>query len=236
MTAVPYSFVKFLVNNTNYPKGLRITKKLIILAIINDLLGKASAETLGMKKQNVSIVYKKAYGNLLINKPSAVHVSVYLLYLCNYKICKLSKEISPLSYFPKYNKSWDGHHASTIAGRVKYRIDNREYIQKYSQQYQKNNSDKIAHISAKRRAAKLKATPLWLTAADNILIENFYTRAKKLQEKTGIPYHVDHIVPLQGKNVCGLHVPWNLQVITAEENLKKSNNIEKEISYHCKNI
>ncbi len=65
--------------------------------------------------------------------------------------------------------------------------------------------------------------PAWLTENDNIKILKFYEQAKLLEEQTGIKHHVDHIVPLQGKNVSGLHVPDNLQVLTAEDNKSKFN-------------
>jgi hypothetical protein len=71
---------------------------------------------------------------------------------------------------------------------------------------------------AKRRAAVLMAMPPW---ADLVSIRKVYQTAKQLQALDGIPRQVDHVIPLRGKNVCGLHVAANLQVITAKENREK---------------
>lgn len=76
---------------------------------------------------------------------------------------------------------------------------------------------------AKYRASKLQATPPWLSEKDQKQIKRIYTTCSNVSERTGKPHHVDHIVPLQGENVCGLHVPWNLAIIPASMNLSKSN-------------
>ena len=77
--------------------------------------------------------------------------------------------------------------------------------------------------SAKRRAAKLQRTPRWIKDVFIKEINIIYERAKLIKLFTGEKWHVDHIVPLQGKKVSGLHVPWNLQLLPASENLSKGN-------------
>lgn len=77
----------------------------------------------------------------------------------------------------------------------------------------------------KRRAAKIQRTPAW---ADLDAMRDMYDRAHALTEETGAEYHVDHIYPLQGKLVSGLHVHNNLQILTASENSKKRNHFEVE--------
>lgn len=86
----------------------------------------------------------------------------------------------------------------------------------------KNQHVKTA-LEGKRRATKLQATPNWLSTFQLKQMADTYAIAAKLTGITGELYHVDHIVPLQGKKVSGLHVPWNLQVIPAKDNLAKSN-------------
>ena len=107
----------------------------------------------------------------------------------------------------------------------------REYSKKYPEKkalagrnWRKNNPFKNAAKTAKRNAAKLQRTPLWLTQEHHKQIGQFYWEAAEVSKLVGEFYHVDHIVPLQGKTVSGLHVPWNLQILHAQENLSKGNN------------
>lgn len=77
--------------------------------------------------------------------------------------------------------------------------------------------------NAKRRARKLNATPPWLSKKHITEIQEFYKIAKELRWLSEENLHVDHIVPLNGKDVCGLHVPWNLQILPARQNIAKGN-------------
>jgi hypothetical protein len=76
-----------------------------------------------------------------------------------------------------------------------------------------------AYVAARQKRIKI-ATPAW---ADLDAIKEFYIKARQLTADTGIPHEVDHIVPIKGKLVSGLHVPANLQVITEFENISKNN-------------
>jgi hypothetical protein len=89
--------------------------------------------------------------------------------------------------------------------------------------YYSDHKDEYLARNALRRAAKLSATPSWLSEEDKEKIAGYYFTAQQKTKNLNEVFHVDHIVPLQGKNVCGLHVPWNLQIIPAAANLSKSN-------------
>jgi hypothetical protein len=106
-----------------------------------------------------------------------------------------------------------------------YYEDNKIKVIKRQKNYREENKDKLAAKSAKRRASKIQATPIWLTSENFAQIEELYTIAQMFKLYTGQEYHVDHIVPLRGHKVCGLHVPWNLQVLPAKENMVKSNKL-----------
>ena len=98
----------------------------------------------------------------------------------------------------------------------------RDQQRSYSRIYRKLNIHKLNALSAKRRAIKILATPRWLTKVHFQQIEIFYEAAKD-QSFYGLKCHVEHIIPFNGRIVSGLHVPWNLQILTAAENIGKSN-------------
>ena len=102
---------------------------------------------------------------------------------------------------------------------------NKDKKSKNYKNYQINNRAKVNSYNSLRRALELKATPSWLTNEQKSQIDSIYWLARLQQELNDEQYHVDHIVPLRGKTVCGLHVPWNLQVMSAKENLNKGNKL-----------
>jgi len=106
-----------------------------------------------------------------------------------------------------------------------WKKENLDSGRKSSATWKKNNPGHIGAIVAKRRADTAKRTPAWLTKEQIAAMNKLYKQAAWLTKITGVKWHVDHIVPLKGKNVSGLHIPDNLQVIPARENLKKGNRL-----------
>lgn len=125
------------------------------------------------------------------------------------KQCSKCKSILPLSGFHKRNGSKSGYTSHCKTCRNKH----------HSEYKQKNPHIRNAG-EAKRRAMKLNATPEW---ADTNYIQELYSNAKEAQNLFGVEFHVDHIVPLSNSRACGLHNQFNLQILSAKDNLQKSN-------------
>lgn len=99
----------------------------------------------------------------------------------------------------------------------------RDKIKEIASRWQRNNKGKVNANTALRHTAKMCRTPAWLTEEDKLYIRCLYQLSSMRTRESDIAWNVDHIVPLQGKNVSGLHVPWNLQVIPASINFRKNN-------------
>lgn len=125
-----------------------------------------------------------------------------------------------------YKNKWS---ANNIEYFKEYYAENKTDINAKNSEYKKQNKDIVCAYNSFRRAAKRNATPVWLSKEHLKEIRKFYTLASSLSNTTGIKHHVDHIVPLISAFVCGLHVPWNLQVITEYENLSKGNKYNQDI-------
>lgn len=100
-----------------------------------------------------------------------------------------------------------------------------EQLRAYRNAWKENNKVQIRADTKARRRKHREATPKWLSRKQRSEIRQIYQIAITMTQTTGEQYVVDHIVPLRSDEVCGLHVPWNLRVITQEENLKKSNKL-----------
>lgn len=121
----------------------------------------------------------------------------------------------------KANRKWRAENPQRItnANRALRERDGDRIRSKRREHYRQNKSRYVAQ-ARRREIEQLRATPVW---ADLEAIAAFYAEADRLTLETGVKHHVDHIYPLRGKTSCGLHVPGNLQVLPALDNLKKSN-------------
>jgi len=106
-----------------------------------------------------------------------------------------------------------------------YAIVNREKLREKERRTYRKSSAKAIARARRHQLLKKRAEPLWLTLDMQQAILAVYEEAVRLAKETGIPHHVDHIIPLNNSKVCGLHVPWNLQAIPASANMSKGNRL-----------
>lgn len=145
-------------------------------------------------------------------------------------------------YYANYMKKYYEKNKEKLQKDSKeYYENNKDHLLELCRQYCLRNKDRVAEIkrrhiekhrtryrerSAARRLREKKATPRWASIDE---IYDVYELAEFLTEESGEQYHVDHIVPIYGKNVCGLHVAINLRAITAFENMSKGNKLIEEL-------
>ncbi len=135
-------------------------------------------------------------------------------------------------YFRQYNKSEAGQTAkeryyeknkALVIARAQARPASEKRA--YKQRYKEANLDLYNTLTSLRRRRFREATPPWISRKQKVEVRQLYQIAMTMSRTTGEQYVVDHIYPLRSEVVCGLHVPWNLRVVTQAENLQKSNSL-----------
>jgi len=124
-------------------------------------------------------------------------------------------------------KQWRQENAASVAETMRlWRATNKAFEAESKRSWVEANRGRKNYATAKRHAAKMQRTPCWLEPDQEWMMREIYSLASLRSKITGVKWHVDHVVPLQGKTVSGLHVPWNLQVLPAVENISKGNRFQ----------
>jgi len=137
---------------------------------------------------------------------------------CQAQVAALYRANNPEKYRAAVTKNYVNNYQNVLKAQHRYRNKNKEKVAQWKRKDRLNNRSRILADCAYRRAAKKQRTVAW---ANIDAIKSIYEEAQQLSMLVGEWYHVDHIIPLMGKNVCGLHVESNLQIIPAIENLRK---------------
>lgn len=147
------------------------------------------------------------------------------------KKCSRCKNELELSKFPPQSKTKDGldYRCKECAAAYKqeWAENNRDRIKAAKDRWKKNNRDKHLEQSKLNKIARAKRVPKWVNSEERWLINEAYKLARERTKRFGFDWHVDHVIPLRGSNVCGLHTIANLQVIPAKENLHKLNKFKE---------
>ena len=136
-----------------------------------------------------------------------------------------SKKLLDAMYYERNKEALNAKKALRYA-------ENRKSIRARQAEYYQNNKVLFAKKVAKRHAAKLNRTPSWLTKAHYAEIEGFYDFCQIFNAyiyDVKSKFEVDHIIPLQGKQVSGLHTPENLQILSCRENAVKRNTFNQVV-------
>jgi hypothetical protein len=129
--------------------------------------------------------------------------------------------INPNFYIERYAR----YREVDLARSKEFYKENIEQRRAYQRHWSKTNRGIANALGRKYKLKKAKATPLWLTPEQLYNMQCTYKVAAQLSETSNEKWHVDHIVPIRGKDVCGLHVPWNLQLLPAKMNMTKGNKV-----------
>lgn len=133
--------------------------------------------------------------------------------------------------FREQEQAWKKEYRSkTTAQRAAYiaewRARNKDRVLSYSKEYRDTHKEYFYFACQKRKIDLLNRLPPWVDSEEMWLIKEAYSLAALRTRMLGFAWHVDHVLPLRGKNVSGLHVPNNLRVIPAIDNMRKTNKYE----------
>lgn len=141
---------------------------------------------------------------------------------CMCIVCKADRNNKIIN--KEYSKTYYQKNKDKLIESTKnWRDDNREQSREYTKQWKLNNKDKNAMHEQKRRALKLNAIPSWFGEFDEFVLAEAFHLSSIRERVTNIKWQVDHLIPLQAKQACGLHCFNNIQVIPQKLNSFKLN-------------